>query len=104
MNRRTLPLALIGLGLCAQDAQRPLPTEEKREETTLPDGRLKSEAILKSDHEANLKDLDEIDRLVEAIRKDLKKNDRHGLSMSNLKNLEEIEKVARRVNGRMRRL
>ena len=101
MTRRHLPLALTGLGTLA--AQPPLPTDEKKGEETLPNGRLKNEAILKQDHEANLKDLDEINCLVDLIRKDLEKNGQHVLSMTNLKNLEEIEKISRRISGRMRR-
>ena len=34
---------------------------------------------------------------------DLKKNDRHVLSLKALKNLEEVEKLSRRIRGRMKR-
>lgn len=103
MTRRTLPLTLTGLAAWAQETQRPRLGEDKRTEETYPDGRLKSEALLKADLEANLKDLAEIDRLVESIRKNLEKNDRHVLSLANLKSLEAIERTAKRIHSRMRR-
>jgi hypothetical protein len=103
MTRRKLPLALAGLGLFG--AQPPMrPSEVPPEDDRLPDGRSKSGAILKRDYESNLKDLDEIQRLSDLVKKDLKRNEGHVLSLSNLKNLEEIEKIAKRIRGRMRRL
>jgi hypothetical protein len=41
--------------------------------------------------------------LVSAVEDELKKNDRHVLSIRALKNLEEVEKVSRRVRQRMKR-
>jgi hypothetical protein len=74
-------------------------TEEKR----LPNGKLQSEEILKADHEANLKDLDKMKKLVESVQADLTKNKGHVLSLQAVKDLEEVEKIARRVRGRMKR-
>lgn len=104
MTRRTLPLTLTGLAAWAQDLPRQRPGDDPRAHETLPDGRLKSEQLLKADHEANLKDLEAIDRLVADVRDDLTKNDRHVLSMASLKRLEEIEKTAKRIHNRMRRI
>jgi hypothetical protein len=59
--------------------------------------------LLKSQYEANRKDLDEIGRLVVFIRSELEANDRHVLSLGSLKRLEGIGKVARRIHSRMRR-
>jgi hypothetical protein len=69
----------------------------------MPDGRLQSEVILKEDHKQNLKDLEQMRSLVSAVEDELKKNDRHVLSIRALKNLEEVEKVSRRVRQRMKR-
>ncbi len=81
------------------DPARQDPNEPKR----LPGGKSQSEEILKADHESNLKDLAEIQKLAAGIEEDLKKNDRHVLSLKSLKDLEAIEKMARRVRGRMKR-
>lgn len=85
-------------------AQEPsLPAEHREEAKRLPNGRLQSDEILKADHESNLKDLAEIRRLTDNIEAELKKNDRHVLSLKNVRDLEQIEKLARRVRGRMQR-
>jgi hypothetical protein len=78
------------------------PTREKEPER-LPDGRLQSEAILKADHKQNLKDLEEMLNLIEAVRKDLEQNEHHVLSLKTLRQLEEIEKLSRRIRGRIKR-
>jgi len=70
----------------------------------LPDGRDQTEAILKDDHQRNLKDAAEMLKLVEEIRKEMERDDRHVLSLGVLKKLEEIEKISRRIRGRLKRL
>ncbi len=103
MTRRTLPLTLTGLAAWAQETVRPRLGDDRRVPETYPDGRLKNEVVLKADHEANLKDLAEIERLVKLVREDLEKNDRHVLSLGSLKHLQTIERTAKRIHSRMRR-
>lgn len=95
-------VALCAASLLAQppDTRRPSDPENDRR---LPNGKLQSEEILKADYDENLKDLDKIRKLIEGVESDLRKNDRHVLSLKALKELEEIEKVSRRVRVRMRR-
>lgn len=95
---------LLSLALPLLAAQPPFPSRQDPDDVKkLPDGRLQSEAILKEDYKDNLKDLDQMRALLGAVEDDLKKNDRHVLSIKALKNLEEIEKLSRRVRGRMKR-
>lgn len=68
-----------------------------------PDGRNRTELILKADHEASLKDIDAMKKLVEEVKIDMEKNDRHVLSVATLKKLEDIEKLSKKVRGRMKR-
>ena len=68
-----------------------------------PDGRNRTEMILKADHEASLKDLETVRKLVEEVKIDMEKNDRHVLSVGTLKKLDEIEKLTKRIRGRMKR-
>ena len=72
-------------------------------ETRLPNGKLQSDEILKSEHEANVKDAAELADLVEQLKIDLEKNDRFVLSMATIKKTDEIEKLAKRIRSRMRR-
>ena len=95
-------VAFCAVALLAQppEPQRPSDPEPERR---LPNGKLQSEEILKADYDENLKDLDRIRRLAEGIQADLRKNDRHVLSLKSLKELDEIDKLSRRVRDRMRR-
>lgn len=76
--------------------------EDKREKR-LPDGRSQTEAMLKEDHKRNMADLQKMKDLIREVEEELEKNDRHVLSMGNLRKLEELEKMSRRVRERMRR-
>jgi hypothetical protein len=98
-SRILLVLALFAVAALAQEPQLDRPKREPR----LPDGRLQSEAILKADYQQNLKDLDEMTGLIEAIKKDLEQNTHHVLSIKSLKQLEEIERLSRRVRSRIKR-
>lgn len=66
----------------------------------MPDGTLQSEAILKDEQKKMLADSAKLIELSKLIDEELKKNDHHVLSVAMLKNLEEVEKLARKMRGR----
>ena len=68
-----------------------------------PDGKDRTQDLLKADLASNLKDLETIKRLSEEITMELKKHDRHVLSVGALKKLDEMEKLTKRIRGRMKR-
>ena len=72
-------------------------------ETRLPNGRLQSDAIAKAEYEANLKDAAALSDLARDLRLDLEKSDRYVLSIATIKKTDEIEKLAKRIRGRLRR-
>jgi hypothetical protein len=89
--------------LCCTAAQDPYdPSQRREEERRLPDGTLQADAIRRADYEANLKDLARIRALTDGIEEMLKKSKGHVLSIQAMRDLEEIEKLAKRVRGRMR--
>jgi hypothetical protein len=92
-------IVLCCAALLAGQVRRPPEPPEPR----LPDGRSQKEQILKADHEKSLEDADELMQLSEELKIDLEKNDRHVLSVSTLKKLDEMEKLVRRIRGRMKR-
>jgi hypothetical protein len=61
------------------------------------------DALLKSDHEKSLEDAIRLFELAEELKNDLENKDRHVLSLSAFKKAEEIEKLAKRIRGRMKR-
>ncbi|MFN0101784.1 MAG: hypothetical protein ACKV2U_06790 [Bryobacteraceae bacterium] len=103
MLRRTLFLPVFG-GLLF--AQLPPPDRQNPDAPNIlrtPDGRNRTEMILKADHEASLKDLDAMRKLIDEVKIDMEKNDRHVLSVATLKKLDEIEKLNKKIRGRMKR-
>lgn len=82
------------------EANLPPPREEPKR---LPNGKLQDEEILRAEYEANLKDLAEIRKLAQSVEDSLKKSKGHVLSLKDLKDLDQIEKLGRKVAGRLRR-
>ncbi|MDX2178783.1 MAG: hypothetical protein SFV18_04255 [Bryobacteraceae bacterium] len=73
----------------------------KPEPVRLPNGKLQSEEILKSDHEQTLKDLAEMKKLLANLEDELSKNDRHVLSIGAIKKLEDVERLSKKIRSRM---
>lgn len=93
------------LTMCAAaGAAQQVPEREKDEiPKRLPDGTLQSEAILKAEHKKMLLDVARIVSLGQEIEAELEKNKHHVLSVGMLKKLEEIEKLAKKMRGRISR-
>lgn len=89
--------------LLAAVAVWPQARTKQDEMVRLPDGRNQQEEILKADHQKSLKDADELVKLTGDLKTELEKYDRHVLSLSALKRLDEIEKIARRIRSRYKR-
>lgn len=59
---------------------------------------------MKAEHERSVKDAAQLIELAESLKAELEKDDTHVLSISSLKKTEEIEKIARRIRSRIKRL
>lgn len=77
--------------------------DQDKEPVRMPNGTLQSDAILKVDHQASLKDAAQLQKLSLELTIELEKNDRHVLSMQALKKLDEMEKLVKRIRARMKR-
>jgi len=93
------------LAMCGAATAQQHPTEHERDEAAkrLPDGTLQSEAILKAEHKRMLTDAARIQTLGQEIEAELTKNMHHVLSLGLIKKLDEIESIAKRMRGRIRR-
>ena len=98
MRALCLCAALAAVLYAAGQSSRPTEPDPK-----LPDGRSQKEEILKADHAKSLEDAGELMKLSEDLKIDLEKNDRHVLSVATLKKLDEMEKLVKRIRGRMKR-
>ena len=90
-------LCLLGPGL----AQRPKAPHDDEAPAGLKPSQV--EEILKADHKKSIEDSDKLMKLSEELKIELEKSDRHVLSMAAIRKTEEIEKIAKRIRGRMKR-
>lgn len=68
----------------------------------LPNGKSRKDAIAKDDFQKSLKDAEDLVKLSQALQEELKKNDRYVISVSEIHKTQEIEKLARRIRGRLK--
>jgi hypothetical protein len=94
---------LIFIVFCGAGAIAQQPNIQEPLDTKLPSGKSQREEILKADHERSLKDAAELVKLSEELQIELEKNDRHVLSVASIKKVEDIEKLAKRIKGRLKR-
>ena len=73
------------------------------EPNRLPNGKLQRDEILKADYEQNVRDSAELSQLASSFQLELEKSDRFVLSLPLLKKLDDIEKLTKKIRGRMRR-
>lgn len=96
-------LLVIILGLFTLDQIQDQPPKEKEEETRLPNGKLQRDEILKAEHEKSLKDADDLVRLAQELKADLEKAGSFVVPVQTIRRTEEIEKLAKRIRGRLKR-
>lgn len=94
--------ALLGQIQDQQDDRRlPIPSNPN-EDTKLPNGKSQKDAIAKEDHEQALKDVNDLIAIAQQLRDDLEKSGEHVVSVSSLKKTDEIERLARKIRGRLK--
>jgi Zn-dependent oligopeptidase len=113
-SRRALLLSSIASALlCAkgQDAQEqqpdrhlpPFPNPNKRDDDRkLPNGKSQNDAIAKRNHEQALKDANDLITVAGQLKDELQKAGNYVVPVSSVKKTEEIEKLARRIRGRLK--
>ena len=103
--KRAIMLVLFVLTSTFGQLPPDLPNGPRRDDppARLPNGKLQSEEILKDEYRKNLKDAQELIDLAESLKMGLEKGEQHVLSLGDIKKTEEIEKLAKRIRGRMRR-
>jgi hypothetical protein len=97
---RLIPLALAVPLMPAQQSVRQEPPDDGR----LVNGKSRQDAIAKGDYEQNVKDARDLIDVAKSFEEDLEKDDRFVLSLSSLKKLDEIEKLTKKIRGRLKRI
>jgi hypothetical protein len=78
-------------------------SEEKPGDIRLPNGKKQQDEILKADYEKNVKDARDLTDLARSFEEDLEKNEAFVFSLADLKKLDDMEKLTKRIRGRMKR-
>jgi hypothetical protein len=96
--------AMVLLGQAPDEQQQhklPVPPNPD-EDTKLPNGKSQKDAIAKADHAQALKDVDQLITVAEQLRDELQKSGEHVVSISSVKKTEEIERLAKKIRGRLK--
>jgi len=72
------------------------------EDIHLPNGKSQRDEILKAERDQNMKDAAQLVTLAQELQLEIEKNDRYVLSLSTLKKIDDIEKLAKKIGSRMR--
>jgi len=92
-----------GLALAAVIANGQVSGVQDPTERKMPDGRIQSDVILKAEYEQNVKDSHTLADLAKSIELDFEKNDQNVLSLDILKKLDEVDKITKRILGRVKK-
>lgn len=102
IRRLTLLPVALAVFWAAGAAQEPHVTPPD-DNPRMPNGKSQREEILKADYGRSLEDAAELVKIAEDFKAELEKNDRHVLSVTSLKRLDDIEKLTKRLRTRMKR-
>lgn len=84
-----------------QPQQPPFPPSPD-EDSKLPNGKSQKDAIAKYEHEQALKDADDLIAAAQQLKTELQKAGDYVVPLSSLKKTEEIERLARKIRGRLK--
>jgi hypothetical protein len=77
------------------------PLEEEKDEK-LPNGKSQKDELARVAYQASLDDTKKLIATAEELRVELEKNDRYVVSMTAIRKTEDIEKLAKRIRGRLK--
>ncbi len=81
----------------------PLPPIDKPEDVRLPNGKKQIDELLKSERDKSIEDVKQLIVDAQALQKDLEQKDsQQVLNLSDIHRTEEIVKLAKRIQGRIR--
>jgi hypothetical protein len=110
MKRNLYPCVALLIAMCltaAALAQGPRSRSDddpfSRPDIKLPSGKSQKDEILRADHKKNLEDSARLAALSAELKDELEQSDSHVVSVKTLKKLDDIEKLARGIRGRLRR-
>lgn len=80
----------------------PRERDKETDDPKLPNGKSQKDAISKQSHEEALKEAEALIQLAQELRDELKRSGEFVVPFSSVKKTEEIEKLARRIRGKLK--
>jgi len=110
MKRRLSRCALLLVAAAASVAAPQFPQDlpppplpgQSEPDPKLPNGKSQRDAILKQEHERNLKDSAQLVQLTQDLQADIEKYGPNVLPISTLKKIDEIDKLVKKIRSRLR--
>ena len=107
-TRRAVLLSVAGSALLA--AQNPTPDQRRPEipppnddsDHRLPNGKSQKNEIAKEEHQQALKEADDLLAVAQQLKDELQKAGDYVVPLSSVKKTEEIERLAKRIRGRLK--
>ncbi len=103
MRRRILLGLPFAASLLEGQRDEPIDRQQTPDDVKLPNGKSQREEMLKAEYQKSLEDSASLVKAAEDLKIELEKNNSHVLSVSALKQLDTIEKLTKRIRGRIRR-
>ena len=100
---RLMPAQQSVMSQGVQQGMPPGALPEPPDDGRLVNGKKRQDVIAKADYEQNVKDARDLIDFAKSFEEDLERDDRFVLSLSSLKKLDEIEKLTKRIRGRLKR-
>lgn len=75
--------------------------QQSDDDVKLPNGKSQREEILKAERKQNIKDAADLVALSQQLQQDLEKNESYVFSINTLKKTDDIEKLVKKIRGRM---
>jgi|SRR5215469_6157409 hypothetical protein len=101
--RRLCLLLLLAAFLPAQDV--PFGSRDNADsDPKLPNGKSQKQAIIQAEHKQSIADAQKMADLSAEVQMELQKGDANIVSLKMLKQLEEIERLAKRIHGRLNKI
>ncbi|MBV8844988.1 MAG: hypothetical protein JO307_19450 [Bryobacterales bacterium] len=101
-------ICLLSVAVCIMLGQVPddfPPTKRdiEAQDRRLPNGKSQRDEIIRADHKKNLEDAAQLIQLSQELKDDLDKGDAFIVSVKTLKKLDDIDKLAKDIRGRLKR-
>ena len=95
-------LLIVVMFASAQEPSPPLIPSNGPEDVKLPNGTSQRQAILKAEHKKSVEDSAKLVDLVTEVHADIEKGDANVVSLKTIKQLDEIERLTKRIRSRLK--